>query len=226
MEQKKNPSANLEKFKFLFLIISFIISLGVVFYVFNVESRAADKQAFSLNQTVEEEEMMEVTRQDIEPPKPEPERVEQQQVVEEIILKENDDVITENWEVDNSFNEDDAVNLEETGMGEVEETIFVYAEHMPEPPGGINGLRSFISKNINYPVVAQENGIQGTVYLRFEVTKSGKVGKVEIQKGADPLLNDEAVRVIKTLPDFKPGSQNGKPVNVWFSIPVVFKLAQ
>jgi len=224
MELKKSNSANLERFKTLFLVISFIISLSVVYYVFNVESMAAETVEFNRNGNIEDEEIVPITQREQEPEPPEPEPAEQELVVEEIILKENDAIITETWEVNNEFGEDDEVNLDET-MGEEDEEIFVYAEHMPEFPGGVNALRTYISKNITYPVIAQENGIQGTVYLRFEVKKTGKIGKVEIQKGADPLLNEEAKKVVQSLPAFKPGSQNGKAVAVWYSLPVVFKLA-
>ncbi len=104
-------------------------------------------------------------------------------------------------------------------------TIFIYVKNMPEFPGGVVALKRFIAEHINYPKVARENGIDGTVFLRFEVTKTGNIGKVEIQKGVHPLLDNEAIRVIKSLPKFKPGEQkNGKKVSVWYSIPVTFKL--
>lgn len=107
---------------------------------------------------------------------------------------------------------------------EAKDKIFIHVKNMPEFPGGINALKSFIAKNIKYPTVAKENGTQGTVYLRIEVKKTGEIGKIELQRGVDPLLNKEAIRVIKTLPKFKPGELNGKKVNVWYSIPVTFKL--
>ncbi|NOZ36211.1 MAG: M56 family metallopeptidase [Chlorobi bacterium] len=108
----------------------------------------------------------------------------------------------------------------------VNDTIFVYVKNMPEFPGGNIELRRYLATRTVYPVVAKKNGIEGTVFVRFEITKTGKVGKIELQKGVNPLLDDEAVRVIKTLPKFKPGEQNGKKVNVWFSIPVTFKLSK
>lgn len=223
MELKKNPSANLEKFKLLFLVISFIISLGATVIVFEYQSKAADKQAFNTGNATEDEDIVKITRQDIKPPE-EVKPPQKQQVVETIIIKENDEQIDVTTEFDNTFNENDAIDLGE-GMDEEVESIFVYVEHMPEFPGGVNALRSYVATHIKYPIRAQEADIQGTVYLRFEVTKSGKVGKVELQKGVDPLLDDEAIRVVKNLPSFSPGIQNGKAVNVWFSLPIVFQLA-
>lgn len=114
----------------------------------------------------------------------------------------------------------------ESIKGEFPDTIiYVYTDEMPEFYGGIFALRKWIAGEINYPVIAQECGIQGTVYLRFEVMWDGTIGKVEIQKGADPLYDEEAIRAVKILPSFKPGFKNGLPVNVWYSVPVVFKLA-
>ena len=106
-------------------------------------------------------------------------------------------------------------------LGADGDVIYVYVDQMPEFPGGI---RRYVNEHIVYPAVARENGIEGIVFLRFEVTKSGAVGKIELLKGVDPLLEEEAIRVIKELPKFIPGEQNGKKVNVWYSIHVTFKL--
>jgi protein TonB len=96
---------------------------------------------------------------------------------------------------------------------------------MPEfIAGGEAGLRQFIAEHIEYPELAQENDIQGTVYIRFVVTKTGTIGDVQVVRGVDPLLDEEAVRVVKSLPKFKPGMQGGRPVPVWFSVPIVFQL--
>lgn len=101
-----------------------------------------------------------------------------------------------------------------------EDEIFVMPV-MPKFPGGNVALKKFISENLRWPI---EFDGMGTVFLRFEVKKTGEIGKVEIQRGVDPLLDKEAIRVIKTLPKFKPGMQDGKPVNVWYSVTVPFKL--
>lgn len=105
-----------------------------------------------------------------------------------------------------------------------ENIIFIHVKNMPEFPGGIPALKKWLAEHVNYPAIAKENGIQGTVYLRFVVKKDGTIGKVKILRGVDPLLDEEAIKVVKKLPRFKPGEQNGKKVNVWFSIPISFKL--
>lgn len=224
MEIKKSPKANLEKFKLLFLAISLIISIGALVYAFQWQS-SSEVVDLSNADVIEEEEMMEITRQDekIEPPE-QPEEQQQQQTLDVIeILDDNAEVEETDFNFD-EFDEDEEVNIVEEEEVE-EDKIFIHVKNMPEFPGGITALRRWIGSNVNYPAVARENGIQGTVYLRFEVTKTGKVGKVEMQKGVDPLLDDEAIKVIKKLPKFKPGEQNGRKVHVWFSIPVTFKLS-
>ena len=105
-----------------------------------------------------------------------------------------------------------------------EDAIFIHVKHMPKYPGGNKEIRNFIQSNIRYPEKAVEENIEGTVYLRFVVTKTGTIGKVQIQQGLSELIDSEAIRVVKELATFTPGSQNGRNVNVWYSIPVKFEL--
>jgi periplasmic protein TonB len=121
------------------------------------------------------------------------------------------------------------VKVVETVQEEVKEEeapveVFVVVEEMPSFPGGDMALLKFINDNLSYPDVAKENNIQGRVILKFCVTYKGTVDQVQVIKGVDPSLDNEAIRVIKLLPAFKPGKQGGKPVNVWFNLPVMFKL--
>ena len=85
-------------------------------------------------------------------------------------------------------------------------------------------MLQFIGQNVVYPQDAIENRIQGTVMLRFVVSSTGEVTRVEVTRSVDPLLDSEALRVIGSLPRWKPGRQDGNPVPVWFSVPVVFVL--
>jgi periplasmic protein TonB len=101
---------------------------------------------------------------------------------------------------------------------------YIFVEEQPEFPGGNQALLAYISKNLVYPSEALDNNIQGKVILKFVVKPDGSVGRIVILKGVDPLLDQEAVRVISTLPRLKPGKQNGVPVPVWFSVPVTFQL--
>jgi periplasmic protein TonB len=113
---------------------------------------------------------------------------------------------------------------EEVKEEEAPVEVFVVVEEMPTFPGGESELMKFINSNIVYPEIARENNIQGRVILRFCVTYKGGVDQVSVLKPVDPALDNEAIRVIKLLPAWKPGKQGGKPVNVWYSVPVVFQL--
>lgn len=94
----------------------------------------------------------------------------------------------------------------------------------PEYPGGINGMMSFLAQNLVYPESAMENSIQGKIVLKFVVTKDGNVANVEVIKSVDPALDAEALRVVSLLKGFTPGVYEGKKVNVWYTLPVNFKL--
>ena len=107
-----------------------------------------------------------------------------------------------------------------------EPEIFIRVEEMPEFPGGESALLAFIAKNTVYPEEAIMNNIKGRVTLKFVVNPDGSVGKIEILRGIDPLLNQEAIRVISTLPRFRPGKQNGIAVPVWYSVPVNFRITE
>ncbi len=104
--------------------------------------------------------------------------------------------------------------------------IFEAVEQMPTFPGGEAALYKFLSDNINYPAAAAEEGVSGRVVVRFVVTKTGAIDQVTIARGKHPALDKEAMRVVKKLPKFIPGKQNGENVNVWYTLPVNFKLQQ
>ncbi len=106
----------------------------------------------------------------------------------------------------------------------VEDKVFTAVEQMPQFPGGEVELMKHIQRNLKYPPVAMENNIQGRVVVQFVVTKTGKVGEVKVVRSKDPDLDKEAVRVVKTLPDFIPGKMNGQAVAVWYTLPITFKL--
>jgi len=95
---------------------------------------------------------------------------------------------------------------------------------MPEFPGGEIELRKYIGKSVKYPVIAQENGIQGRVYISFVVSKKGEVTEVKVARGVDPNLDKEAIRVVKAMPKWKPGKQRGKAVKVSYTVPINFVL--
>jgi protein TonB len=100
----------------------------------------------------------------------------------------------------------------------------IFVEEMPEFPGGDIELLKFVSTNLEYPGEAVNNNIQGRVTIKFAVNADGSVGRIEVIGPVDPLLDNEAIRIINLLPRFKPGKQNGVAVPVWFTIPVVFRI--
>lgn len=107
-----------------------------------------------------------------------------------------------------------------------EEKPFTTVEQMPSFPGGQEAMMKFIADNLKYPVPAQEAGIQGRVTIRFVVTKDGNISDVTVVRGIDKLCDNEAVRVVKAMPKWNPGKQNGRAVAVYFNLPVVFRLKQ
>ena len=107
---------------------------------------------------------------------------------------------------------------------EVASKVFDVVEEMPQFPGGQAALMSFLGSNIKYPVVAQENGVQGRVIVGFVVERDGSISDVKVMRSVDPSLDREAQRVVKSMPKWHPGKQNGSTVRVKYTVPVVFRL--
>ena len=121
------------------------------------------------------------------------------------------------------------VDLDEIDYVEVEpepeeEEIFMVVEDAPEFPGGTQALLDYLRKNIKYPPICRENGIQGRVLVSFVVNKDGAIVEPQVVKSVNKQLDQEALRVISTMPNWKPGKQRGKPVRVKYTVPVNFRL--
>ena len=168
------------------------------------------------------------------PPPPPPADVVQQAkyvppvVVDSVKPEENVQLMTAD-EAQIEVQDQEVVEVVEEVKEEVQEedpeaTPFVVVEEMPMYPGGDAALLKYIGENTQYPEIAKENNIQGRVIVRFCVTSKGGVSQVSILKGVDPELDAEAIRVVNTLPAFKPGKQGGKPVPVWYMVPITFTL--
>jgi len=99
-----------------------------------------------------------------------------------------------------------------------------WAEIMPEFIGGINMMNEYLSENIKYPSKAREIGVQGKVFVQFIVGKDGEIRDIKIIRGVNKWLDEEAIRVVKEMPKWKPGKQSGRPVSVLFNLPINFKL--
>ena len=225
MEEKKTPKANLESKKLMFMQIGLAISLLVALLVFGHKSYAKREiDASLLNRSVEiDEEMVEITKQD--EPKPQPVEVPQQTTQLEIV---DDDVevkdIEINVEVDQNEVIEEYVAPEVVEEEVVEQEIFQIVEEMPQFPGGEQKLMEYVAKNIKYPQIARETGIQGRVFVGFVVEPDGSISNVKLLRGIGGGCDEEAMRVIKSLPKWKPGKQRGKPVRVSYQIPVNFRL--
>ena len=216
MEPKKNPEVNLERKRGLFLQIGLVIALLVVLGAF--EYKTYEKIAYNLGDLSLddlEEEIIPITKQELKPPPPPPPPPEIIEIVEDDVEIE-DEIEIEDTESD----EDEEIEIIE----EDDDEFFMVVENMPIFPGGDLGLMKYIQKNVKYPAIAKEYNITGKVYVSFIVDKSGSVTNVKIVRGVDKNLDSEAVRVVKSLPKYKPGKQRGKSVRVMFTIPINFTL--
>jgi len=127
----------------------------------------------------------------------------------------------EDESVEQAMSENDSITVKPT---EEKEEVFVVVQNQPEYPGGTPALMKFLGDNINYPKTAQEEGLQGRVILNFVVEKDGSITDVQIVRGIAPSLDEEAIRVVKAMPKWKPGTQNGEIVRVRYTLPVVYRL--
>lgn len=208
--------------------MGFVVGLAIVFVCFEWSSRdvMVVKESEQVQDIIAEEEV-EITRPENTPPPPPPAPVvtEVLNVVEDDVELEQQDILTSE---DTQEAAQTAVYTPPAAVEEEEEEaaqqIFTVVEEMPEFPGGMNELLKYLAKSIKYPVIAQENGIQGRVICAFVVNRDGSIVDAEVLRGVDPSLDKEALRVIMSMPKWKPGKQRGKPVRVKYTVPVTFRL--
>ena len=229
-EVKKSQKADLEGGKATGIMMGLVLGLAVLFVGFEWGAKEIEIATDTGIKTIIEEEDIEATIQEETPPPPapEPEVVKAPEiinVVEDNVKVEETNIITSD---DNASQAQTATYVPPVQVEEEEEPdenfVFVTVEKMPEFPGGEGALLKWIGEHLNYPTIAAENGIQGRVACTFTVNADGSVTDVQVVRPVDPNLDKEAVRVLKTLPKFKPGEQRGKPVRVKYSVPVRFKL--
>ena len=237
----------------IFIIVVFILS-QVIQSVRQAWEEAQPKDEIeqivtSIDNAVEEEEEEEVQER-VEQPEPEalPEEILNTVKVTELLIAKDEEVTK-----DDEIQSQDELKETQTAFGQTnfdqgtddrnvvrehkneviveekkpepeKEEVFRAVEQMPRFPGGEAELMKYLSSHINYPTMAMENNVQGRVVVQFVVTKTGKIGEVKVVRSVDRDLDKEAVRVCKTLPDFIPGKMNGQAVNVWYTLPVSFKL--
>jgi len=228
MEVKKSPKVDLESKKNLYFMIGLVLSLGIMLLAFEWKAKPTKADSLgSINAAEVEEEIIPITReQEIKPPPPPP----PPKVVEVLNIVDDKAIIDDDLMIEDSEADDQTlINVAPVIAAKEEEEeeeaqVFFIVEDMPEFPGGEMALRTYIANAIKYPVIAQENGIQGKVYVTFVVGKDGSVSNASIARGVDPSIDKEALRVINSLPKWKPGKQRGKPVNVSYTVPINFQL--
>ncbi|MCI5981754.1 MAG: energy transducer TonB [Bacteroidales bacterium] len=229
MEPKKSPKADLESKKGLFKEIGLAVALGLTLAAFEWSSSDAVTVAEQVTEeAVVEEDIIPVTTQDeIKPPPPPP----PPPVADALTIVEDDTEIADDFDLQDTEATDatevEFRPVETVEVEEEEETsneVFIIVEQMPVFPGGEAALRKFLATEVKYPVIAQENGIQGRVYVKFVIAADGSVTNVEVARPFDPNLDKEAVRVVKSMPKWTPGKQRGKAVKVSYTVPINFVL--
>ena len=227
MEVKKSPKADLEGKKSTGLLIGYVLALAVMFIAFEWSERDKVINIDSgLSEVVFEEEMIPITEQEEQKaPPPPPEAPKAEEIIE---IAENDADVEETT-IQASDETDKAVEVKyvpvEVEEEEVEEQqIFQVVEEMPEFPGGMAECMKWLGKNIKYPTISQENGVQGRVIIQFVVNRDGSIVDAQVARGVDPYLDKEALRVVGLMPKWKPGKQRGKEVRVKYTLPVMFRL--
>jgi periplasmic protein TonB len=222
-DTKKAPKADLESKKTIFIEIGLIIALAAVLFAF--EWKSYEKTEINLAAMVGDdtpEEMVEITQHEKPPPPPKPPT--QTSIIE---IVEDDVEIEDEIEIDVEADQETEVEEyipEEQPEEEEEAQIFTVVESMPGFPGGEAARIKYLNENIKYPQMARESGIQGRVFVTFVVEKDGKVTDVRVLRGIGGGCDEEAVRVIKNMPNWNAGKQRGKPVRVQFNMPILFKL--
>lgn len=228
MDLKKSTKADLESKRNTFFILGLVVALGVTLLAFEWTAKPTKAESLGTVTGAEvEEEIIPITReQEIKPPPPPPPPA----VVEMLNIVEDDVEIESELEMEDMEADDETVidvapviATEEEAEEETQEVFFI-VEDMPVFPGGDLALRKYIANEVKYPVIAQENGIQGKVYITFVVGKDGSISNASIARGVDPSLDKEALRVVNSLPRWKAGKQRGKPVNVSYTVPINFVL--
>ena len=233
------------------MFAAFLIIAGIVYAKVSIENYIASKNAaieadVELQSLAEKKEIKEEKKDEPEVEKIEVERVKSsvaftvpeikkdEEVKEDQEMKSQDDLAETNtaigaFTVEGNDETAEVKHVEEKiaepePVKEEETKVFDVVEQMPSFPGGPSALMQYLSSNIKYPVVAEENGVQGRVVCTFVVERDGSITDVRVVKSVDPSLDKEAVRVVKGMPKWIPGKQNGSAVRVKYTVPVTFRL--
>jgi protein TonB len=233
------------------MFAAFLIIAGIVYAKVSIENYIASKNAaieadVELQSLAEKKEIKEEKKDEPEVEKIEVERVKSSvaftvpeikkddEVKEDQEMKSQDDLAETNtaigaFTVEGNDETAEVKHVEEKiaepePVKEEETKVFDVVEQMPSFPGGPSALMQYLNSNIKYPVVAEENGVQGRVIVTFVVERDGSITDVKVVKSVDPSLDKEAARVVKSMPKWQPGKQNGSAVRVKYTVPVTFRL--
>lgn len=228
MIAKKTDRGNLENKRGLFLLVGFAVVLGLVYAGFELFASEDKAPAFEMV----DDDFIAVMDEDViatdQTPPPPQEQPQQQQ---EVMLNLVDDNIKVNTDLDFSveFDEDMAIeDVSDDVVYIVEDVLeddppMMFTEEMPEFPGGPEALNAFLTREIQYPEAARNNGITGTVLIEFVVEKDGRVSNAKVKVPLYSECDKEAVRGVMAMPKWKPGKNMGKPVRCFYQVPVTFR---
>ncbi|HLW07541.1 MAG TPA: energy transducer TonB [Marinilabiliaceae bacterium] len=226
MEIKKLPKADLENKKAVFMQIGLVVVLSLVLIAFEWTTTdvSIDMSLVDEGAAVEEE-IIPITRQEeVKPPPPPP----PPKAADILNIVEDDVELDDELEImDTEMDQDQMVDFSDIVVGDEQresDEVFMIVEEMPEFPGGPAALQKYLSSSVKYPVIAQENGIQGRVYIQFVISSKGEVTNAVVLRGVDPSLDKEALRVVENMPKWKPGKQRNRPVRVSYTVPINFVL--
>jgi protein TonB len=220
MEIRKNPEADLERRKSSFMIIGLLTALAITLVAFEWTAfeDGPDEMA-KLDMEFLEEEVIPPSATPPPPPPPPPAPTTKIEIIED------EEEVEEVEVVDMEVTTETKVEPIQQRVEEVEEEqIFTIVEQMPSFPGGEQKLFEYLGKTIKYPQMATDAGISGVVYVTFVVGKDGKITDVKVLRGIGGGCDEEAIRVVKSMPPWQPGKQRGKPVTVQYNLPIRFTL--
>jgi periplasmic protein TonB len=221
MEKKKNPKADLENKRTTFFSLGLVITLSLLLFAFRSGKEITATYVPTSGTTVSVD-------NDVIPPtwekKEQPKTVvptflilDKINIVDNNTSTEKIDILVPTWG-------GETIEIPEMAKEPEDTSVVLIPGVMPEFPGGLSMLNYYLSKNIRYPQKAIEIGLAGRVYVAFVVDKDGSISNARVTRGIDPLLDEEALRVVKSMPKWSPGLQNDKPVRVSYNMFVTFKI--
>lgn len=223
MDAKKNPKSDLRRYSGLFLEVGFVLALAVVIYALNYtvgEKTYADLGKIQWGEP--DPIIVPITRPEVEKVQP-----QMPKVAEILVIEDDPNIEDDNIEIDVESTEETKiiiVNYTPDDEDPGDDPPYEFVPKMPSFPGGEKALAEFIRNNVVYPEIARENGVKGKVYVQFVVNKKGKVEQIKVIRGIDSTLDQQAVNVVSKMPNWIPGEAEGRPVSVYFTLPINFQL--